>query len=124
MRVAAIGLLIVLMSVFVGVWLSGRTVAKTKDKLQSHRTYTNIALALVVVLVLVLEAMVRIGGIGNRGHLFQIHLMFAVPAFCSLLALRFWMTGLRSKKHHRPLAYTCFGLFGGTILTGGWLLLR
>lgn len=103
--------------------LSGREARSSLEAIGKHRKHANSALILVISLVGIIEIMTRSGLIGERGTLFVVHLFLAIPALTTLLVLRFWLTGIHAKRVHRPLAYACLGLFAGTVITGGWLLL-
>lgn len=95
-----------------------RMLYKEKAVLAEHRFFANVAVWVTLVAVLLTEWYVHTHP-GPRHPLFLFHLFgFAAPYLLLLLIQRFWITGLRFPKAHKPLAYICAVAFAGTFITG------
>ena len=115
--------LLLLAIVFIKVARSGAS-ARTGQGMVSHARYTNYAVWLTLLVVVLIEVAVRFGIWSQRGSLLTVHLMFAVPFLFTLLSLRFWITGHKQQYVHRIIAYACLSLFTGTLVTGVLLMMR
>ena len=88
-----------------------------------HKRMVNYTLCATVVLILFIEVFSKFADIHIKDTwLFVVHLSFAVPFLLLLIALRFWVTGERYRRLHRPLAYTLAGSFIGVLVTGVLIL--
>ncbi|MBI5004853.1 MAG: hypothetical protein HZC04_01545 [Candidatus Lloydbacteria bacterium] len=89
---------------------------------QGHRQYANYTLLSLAAAVLFIEMKVRLGGFADRApELFWAHLFFAIPFLCTLLLLRFKITGTKNLLLHKKIAHTSIALFIGTAITGSML---
>lgn len=113
------GLLVITLS-FAYVVYQGWAYRTTKDSLQltHHRDATDFALCYTALGVVLIRMAAQEAAPAHYPVIFWIHLPFAIAFFALLLVLRFWLTGLRSKKYHGPLGRLCAACFAGVLGTG------
>jgi hypothetical protein len=104
----------------------GRAYRATQDclELDHHRDATNFALWYTLAGIALIEMGVRQQPHAHAPMLLWVHLPLAAAFLALLLILRFWLTGLRSRKYHGPLGRLCAALFLCTLATGGILMLQ
>ena len=105
----------------------GRRCAKHRREgflgdLENHEKHAKALFWIACGAIVLIELMVRFHGGLHLNPIFPTHLLFAIPFFASLVAMRFWATGLKTPEFHRLLALICMVNFVGTITTGAILL--
>ncbi len=107
----------------------GRRIAKQRrngeelgGSFARHKRYANQTFISTVVAIVITEVVVRLNGGADLTPLFAVHLSFALPFFILLTIARFWVTGLKSPRHHKKIIYSCLACFLGTLATGSVLL--
>lgn len=123
-KIAVTLLMVVLAYVFYKLSVLGRLARSDVYKIEDHKWWANLAIVLVIAAVIVIEGMVRVGGMSKRDWWFNVHLSLAIAGAISLIIARFLMNGRQSRDYHKYVAYICILAFGGAIPTGLYLLWR
>jgi hypothetical protein len=95
---------------------------KSSRRLSDHKSWANLSFWSTVVAILVTEGMVRLNGGVTLDPLLAIHLGFAGSFLALFLSLRFWITGLKKRRLHKVMGYTCFAVYTVTFATGMYQL--
>jgi uncharacterized protein (DUF983 family) len=98
----------------------GRKCAATGfEHMEIHKSAVNQALVVTIILIVLVELLVHFSpDLNTPSWLFRIHLLFAIPYLLLLIALRFWISGDKNPKAHKPLGYTTVAAYSGTLITG------
>ena len=119
------GIVLIISTLFTAYY--GRRCAKHRREgflgdLENHENHAKLLCWVTCGAIVLIELMVRFHGGLHLNPIFPTHLLFAIPFFASLVAMRFWATGLKDPRFHRLLALICLANFLGTITTGAILL--
>lgn len=100
----------------------GMSTEYREDVKREHVWYADGMLWSLIFAVLFIEIKVRLGGFADRAPwLILTHLFFAIPFLCTLLLLRFKITGTKNLALHKKIAHISVALLVGTIITGSML---
>ena len=121
--IVAISLLSV--SMYRTVSLGRQSAREGRQHLAAHRRSVDLTIGATLLLI----ASIKLLGYATPVHvhqtdswLFMVHMFFSLPFLLSLLALRFWLDGVRYQPRHCYLAYAAASLFLGVLVTGAAML--
>ncbi len=105
---------------------SGRTSRHFHDGLiQQHQDLAKMFLAGSIFLLVIVESLVRMGGFAERGWLFYLHLVFAVPGLSLLLLTYYRFNGRQVYRYkHGRIARLTLTMMAGTLVTGIFLFIN
>lgn len=100
-----------------------RCAERGHEHMTMHKRAVNFALITVIPLIVLIEVFAHfLSETEPPAWMLGVHLLFAIPFLTLLLVLRFFVTGERIPKYHRPIAYFCVAAFVGTLTTGVTML--